>query len=78
MQDNNLPLYLRPKDVEAKIGITIKTLNELKNTVFKKNIHYFIPTGKTYTMWSTSALIEWIKGDDNDAASNLVNEILNI
>lgn len=78
MQENNLPLYLKPREVEAQIGISIKTLNELKGTVFKKNIHYFIPTGKTYAMWSTSALLGWIKGDDKDLASIIVNNILNI
>ena len=75
---NNLPMYLTPSDVQTKIGISKKTLEELKGTVFIKGIHYFIPTGRKYAMWDRDALLAWVKGDNSDEISDIVNDILNI
>ena len=73
-----LPMYLPPSEVQSKIGISTKTLLELKDSVFKRGVHYFIPTGKKYALWKTEALIKWIEGDDCSEEDELVADILNI
>ena len=73
---HNLPMYLRPNEVETKIGISSKTLRDLKDTVLIKGIHYFIPHGLTHPLWNRDALLAWINGDTQDNVSALVDEIL--
>lgn len=73
----NIPMYLRPNQVENEIGISAKMLRELKDTVFKKGTHYFIPAGLTHPLWNRDALLSWINGNDYDEISSLVNDILN-
>jgi len=74
---NTLPLYLKPNQVQNSLGISAKTLRELKDTIFIKGVHYFIPTGLTHPLWDRDALLAWIKGDDKDEVSSLVDKILN-
>lgn len=74
---NDLPMYLRPNQVESQIGISAKTLRDLKDSVFKKGTHYFIPKGLHHPLWDRDALLSWINGNDNDEISSLVNDILN-
>lgn len=72
----NIPLYLKPNQVQNHLGISSKTLRDLKDTIFIKGTHYFIPIGLKYPIWSSEALINWIKNDNNDEVSSLVNNIL--
>lgn len=73
----NLPMYLRPGEVESKIGISVKTLRDLKDHVFKKGTHYFIPPGLKHPLWNRDALLEWINGNETDEVTSMVNDILN-
>lgn len=71
------PMYLRPNQVESQIGISAKILRDLKDIVFQKGIHYFIPQGLHHPLWNRDALLEWISGDETDNISSIVNDILN-
>ena len=71
------PMYLKPSQVQSSIGISAKTLRDLKDTVFKRGVHYFIPPGLTHPLWNRDALLSWIQGDSGDDVSSLVDEILN-
>jgi len=73
---NTLPMYLRPNQVESGLGISSKTLRDLKDDIFIKGIHYFVPSGLTHPLWDRDALLSWIKGDNKDEVSSLVDEIL--
>jgi len=70
-------MLLKPRQVESGIGISAKTLRDLKDTIFKKGIHYFIPPGLKHPLWHRDALWEWVKGDETNEAEALVDEILN-
>jgi hypothetical protein len=72
-----LPMYLKPNQVQSNLGISTNTLRDLKDKVFKKGIHYFIPTGLTHPLWNRDALLEWINGNESEEISTLVNDILN-
>jgi len=71
------PMYLRPNQVQSEIGISTKILRDLKDVVFKKGTHYFVPVGLTHPLWNRDALLSWISGNDCDEISSLVNDILN-
>lgn len=73
----NLPMLLKPREVQRGLGIHEKTLRDLKDTIFKKGIHYFIPPGLKHPLWNRDALWEWVNGNEIDEASALVDEILN-
>lgn len=73
----NIPMYLRPNQVESEIGISSKTLRVLKDTIFKRGVHYFIPTGLTHPLWNRDALLNWINGNERNEVTTLVNDILN-
>lgn len=73
---SNLPLYLKPSQVQNDLGISSKTLRDLKDTVFIKGKHYFIPNGLKYALWSSNALISWIENNNEDEVSCLVDDIL--
>lgn len=75
--NNSIPMYLRPNQVESKIGISTKKLRNLKDIVFKKGIHYFIPTGLTHPLWNRDALLEWVNGNETNETPSLVDEMLN-
>lgn len=70
-------MLLRPRQVELGIGISSKTLRDLKDSIFKKGIHYFIPPGLKHPLWNRDALWAWVNGDETDEASELVDKILN-
>ena len=72
----NIPMYLRPKQVESKIGISVNILNDLKDVVFKEGVHYFIPMGLTYVLWNRDSLLDWINGNESNEINSLVNDIL--
>ena len=74
---NNIPMYLKPNQVENFIGISSKTLANLKDTVFIRGIHYSIPNGLKNPLWNRDALLSWINGDSKDEISSLVDNILN-
>lgn len=77
---DKLPIFLKPDKVEKFLGISIKTLREgIKQGLYKKGKHFYIPKGKTYTYWDTKSLFEWMISDSNDdEVSNLVNDILKL
>lgn len=70
-------MYLRPNQVENEIGISAKTLRDLKDSIFKKGTHYFIPKGLCHPLWNRDALLAWINGNETDEISQLVDDILN-
>jgi len=74
---SNIPMFLRPNQVESEIGISTKLLNELKDTIFKQGIHYFIPDGLKYAMWDRDALLSWMKGSSKSEVDIIVDDILN-
>jgi len=71
-----IPMYLRPSEVKQYIGISQKTLNDLKDEVFQKGIHYFIPPGLKHPLWYRDALLSWVQGDSEDEARSIVDDIL--
>ena len=75
---SNIPMFLKPSQVNELIGINTKTLRDLKDTVFKKGVHYFIPDGMSYSLWKRDELINWIQGsNENNEVDSLVDDILN-
>lgn len=73
---NNIPMYLKPNQVVSEIGISTKTLRDLKDSVFIQGVHYFIPSGLKHPLWNRDALLSWIQGDNKDEVSSLVDDIL--
>ena len=73
---NNIPLYLRPNQVESLIGISSRMLREFKDIKFIKGIHYCVPDGLTHPLWNRDALLAWINGDNQDEVSSIVDTIL--
>ena len=74
---STIPMYLRPNQVESEIGISTKILSDLKDTIFKQGIHYFIPDGLKYAMWDRDALLSWMKGNCKSEVDMMVDGILN-
>ena len=72
----NIPMFLKPSEVKSFLGIAPKTLRELKDTVFMKGEHYFIPSGLKYPLWNRDALLSWIKKDGSSEAEIMADEIL--
>ncbi len=70
------PMYLKPSEVKKYLGISQKTLRDLKDDVFLKGIHYFIPKGLRHPLWYRDALVSWVRGDNEDEARLLVDDIL--
>lgn len=71
-------MFLKPRIVESELGITTKTLQEKKDTIFIRGVHYFIPDGLSYPLWDRDALIEWVKRDGIDKRADLMaDKILN-
>jgi len=77
---DKLPIFLKPSMVEKLLGISIKTLRDgVKEGLYQKGKHYYIPKGKKYTYWDTKSLFEWMISDNtDDEVENIVNDILKL
>ena len=73
---SKIPMFLKPNEVKAYIGINPKTLNELKDTVLIRGKHYFIPPGLKHPVWNRDALLSWIQQDGNSEAEMIADDIL--
>ena len=77
---DDLPIFLKPSMVEKLLGISIKTLRDgVKEGLYQKGKHYYIPKGKKYTYWDTKSLFEWMISDNTDnEVQDIVNDILKL
>ena len=73
---SKIPMFLKPNEVKVHIGISPKTLRKLKDSVFLKGKHYFIPPGLIHPVWSRDALLSWIQQDGSSEAEIMADDIL--
>ena len=77
---SKIPLFLKPKQVEQFLGISINTLNKgVKEGIYERGIHFYIPRGKAHIYWDTNSLYKWMTQDSiDDEVNSIVNDILQI
>ena len=65
------PRFLSTGKMAKHIGVNDKFLKENKGVLFKENIHFFVPDGRSHPLWDVEKMVEWVMGKDSD-----VDEIL--
>jgi hypothetical protein len=62
------------------VGIDNKFLHENKNVLFKKGIHFYIPTGKKYCLWKVEEMVKWVENPKSldEESQKLVDRILDL
>lgn len=70
-----LPLFLKPSEMMFHFALSQKEVERLKKEeIFKLDIHYHIPQGRSYAVWNTQALLNWATSSQNN--DDIANKIL--
>ena len=70
------PLALSTGKMAKYIGVSSDELKRLKREgIFKKDIHYTIPQGRTHPLWIVEKMEEWLLFS-NQITNNIVEDIL--
>ena len=69
------PFCYSTSKIAQYLGISKDFLLKNKNSLFKKNIHYFEPVGIRKTLWNINQMEKWVTGKEENPFKDILNEL---